>query len=83
MSGVFAQKSARYVIAEEATSPKRLLDENEHIIELIADLTKKGRFRESVQMQTVLQRNLVYLVSLVDQNNLNLHESVNAGFVDE
>ncbi|CAH8470182.1 unnamed protein product [Schistosoma turkestanicum] len=76
MSGAFAQNNSRYVIAQEATSVKRLLDENEHIIELVSDLTRKGRFRESVQLQTVLQRNLVYLVSLVDQNNLASHQSV-------
>ncbi|CAH8823660.1 unnamed protein product [Trichobilharzia szidati] len=75
MSGVFVANPARYVIAEEAVSVERLLDENEHIIELIADFVKKGRFYEAVQMQTILQRNLVYLVSLVDQYNLNASES--------
>lgn len=76
MSGAFAQNSSRYVIAHEATSAKRLLDENEHIIELVADLARKGRFRESVQLQAVLQRNLVYLASLVDQNNLDSKQTV-------
>uniref|UniRef100_A0AA85JHS3 SS18 N-terminal domain-containing protein n=1 Tax=Trichobilharzia regenti TaxID=157069 RepID=A0AA85JHS3_TRIRE len=60
-----------YVIDEEAVSVVRLLDENDHIIELIADFIKKGRFSEAAQMQGILQRNLVYLVSLVDQYNLN------------
>ncbi|KAH8849021.1 SS18-like protein [Schistosoma japonicum] len=83
MSGVFAQNSSRYVIAHEATSAKRLLDENEHIIELVADLARKGRFRESVQLQTVLQRNLVYLVSLVDQNNLDSNHPVDTDTVDK
>ncbi|XP_018645031.1 hypothetical protein Smp_026830.1 [Schistosoma mansoni] len=75
MSGAFAQNSSRYVIAHEATSAKRV-NENEHIIELVADLARKGRFRESVQLQAVLQRNLVYLVSLVDQNNLDSKQTV-------
>ncbi|CAH8490408.1 unnamed protein product [Schistosoma bovis] len=81
MSGAFAQNSSRYVIAHEATSAKRLLDENEHIIELVSDLARKGRFRESVQLQAVLQRNLVYLVSSVDQNNLNSKQPVGADTV--
>ncbi|CAH8492128.1 unnamed protein product [Schistosoma bovis] len=81
MSGAFAQNSSRYVIAHEATSAKRLLDENEHIIELVSDLARKGRFRESVQLQAVLQRNLVYLVSSVDQNNLDSKELVDADTV--
>ncbi|CAH8486584.1 unnamed protein product [Schistosoma guineensis] len=81
MSGAFAQNSSRYVIAHEATSAKRLLDENEHIIELVSDLARKGRFRESVQLQAVLQRNLVYLVSSVDQNNLDSKQPVDADTV--
>ncbi|CAH8486249.1 unnamed protein product [Schistosoma intercalatum] len=81
MSGAFAQNSSRYVIANEATSAKRLLDENEHIIELVSDLARKGRFRESVQLQAVLQRNLVYLVSSVDQNNLDSKQLVDADTV--
>ncbi|CAH8287113.1 unnamed protein product [Schistosoma mattheei] len=81
MSGAFAQNSSRYVIAHEATSAKRLLDENEHIIELVSDLARKGRFRESVQLQAVLQRNLVYLVSSVDQNNLDSKQLVDADTV--
>ncbi|CAH8491614.1 uncharacterized protein DC041_0011077 [Schistosoma bovis] len=81
MSGAFAQNSSRYVIAHEATSAKRLLDENEHIIELVSDLARKGRFRESVQLQAVLQRNLVYLVSSVDQNNLDSKQLVGADTV--
>ncbi|CAH8491976.1 unnamed protein product [Schistosoma bovis] len=81
MSGAFAQNSSRYVIAHEATSAKRLLDENEHIIELVSDLARKGRFRESVQLQAVLQRNLVYLVSSVDQNNLDSKQPVGADTV--
>ncbi|CAH8493681.1 unnamed protein product [Schistosoma haematobium] len=81
MSGAFAQNSSRYVIAHEATSAKRLLDENEHIIELVSDLARKGRFRDSVQLQAVLQRNLVYLVSSVDQNNLDSKQLVDADTV--
>ncbi|CAI2725796.1 unnamed protein product [Schistosoma spindalis] len=81
MSGAFAQNSSRYVIAHEATSAKRLLDENEHIIELVSDLARKGRFREAVQLQAVLQRNLVYLVSSVDQNNLDSKQSVDTDTV--
>ncbi|CAH8486263.1 unnamed protein product [Schistosoma haematobium] len=81
MSGAFAQNSSRYVIAHEATGAKRLLDENEHIIELVSDLARKGRFRESVQLQAVLQRNLVYLVSSVDQNNLDSKQLVDADTV--
>ncbi|RTG81938.1 uncharacterized protein DC041_0007950 [Schistosoma bovis] len=65
MSQAFAQNSSRYVIAHEATSAKRLLDENEHIIDLVSDLARKGRFREPVQLQAVLERNVVYLVSSV------------------
>ncbi|VDP59267.1 unnamed protein product [Schistosoma curassoni] len=81
MSGAFAQNSSRYVISHEATSAKRLLDDNEHTIELVSDLARKRRFRESVQLQNVLQRNLVCLLSSVDQNNLDSKQPVGADTV--
>ncbi|RTG81963.1 uncharacterized protein DC041_0006012 [Schistosoma bovis] len=58
-----------------------LLDDNEHTIELVSDLARKSRFRESVQLQDVLQRNLVCLVSSVDQNNLDSKQLVDADTV--
>ncbi|VDP82417.1 unnamed protein product [Echinostoma caproni] len=70
MSAVFSSDVSHPLPDPESTSVKRLLDENEYIIQLISELSRKGNFVEAAQMQLILQRNLTYLVSLVDRQSL-------------
>ncbi|KAA0200359.1 hypothetical protein FBUS_10242 [Fasciolopsis buskii] len=79
MSAVFCPELPRHSLDPGSTSVKRLLDENEYIIQLIAELSRKGHFVEAAQMQQILHRNLTYLVSLVDRQNL---EETNANSMD-
>ncbi|TPP60731.1 hypothetical protein FGIG_07886 [Fasciola gigantica] len=65
MSAVFCSDLPRQSLDPESTGVKRLLDENEYMIQLISELSRKGNFVEAAQMQQILQRNLTYLVSLV------------------
>ncbi|THD21630.1 hypothetical protein D915_007550 [Fasciola hepatica] len=70
MSAVFCSDLPRQSLDPESIGVKRLLDENEYMIQLISELSRKGNFVEAAQMQQILQRNLTYLVSLVDRQNL-------------
>ncbi|OON14635.1 SSXT protein [Opisthorchis viverrini] len=69
MSAVFAPNTSSF-INPTSMSVQRLLDENDHIIQLIAELSRKGNLEEAAQMQLILQRNIIHLVSMVDHQKL-------------
>ncbi|CAL8094374.1 unnamed protein product [Calicophoron daubneyi] len=71
MSAVFAPNVGRHFYNPKSVSIQRLMDENDHIIQLIADLSKKAYFEEAAKMQVILQRNICHLVSLADQQRLD------------
>ncbi|KAF7232372.1 hypothetical protein EG68_09552 [Paragonimus skrjabini miyazakii] len=76
MSAVFAPDPTIYSVNPNSVSVQRLLDENDHIIQLIAELSRKGNLEEAAQLQLVLQRNIVFLVSMVDQQKMEHSRSM-------
>ncbi|KAF8570645.1 hypothetical protein P879_05788 [Paragonimus westermani] len=76
MSAVFAPDPTIYSVNPNSVSVQRLLDENDHIIQLVAELSRKGNLEEAAQLQLVLQRNIVYLVSMVDQQKMERSHSM-------
>ncbi|KAG5454369.1 hypothetical protein CSKR_201990 [Clonorchis sinensis] len=70
MSAVFAPNTSSFITNPTSMSVQRLLDENDHIIQLIAELSRKGNLEEAAQMQLILQRNIIHLVSMVDHQKL-------------
>ncbi|XP_061111029.1 protein SSXT-like isoform X2 [Conger conger] len=49
-------------------SSRKLLDENNHLIQCIMDFQSKGKTAECSQYQQMLHRNLVYLATIADSN---------------
>lgn len=70
MSLTFAQRGQRP--PPNPTTIQKMLDENGHLIQTIQEYQSKGKAQESMQYQTILHRNLVYLASIADSNQ-NIH----------
>ncbi|ESO98263.1 hypothetical protein LOTGIDRAFT_114542 [Lottia gigantea] len=47
---------------------QKMLDENNQLIQTIADYQNSGKATECLQYQQVLHRNLVYLATVADSN---------------
>lgn len=70
MSLTFAQRGNRP--PPNPAQIQKMLDENGHLIQTIQEYQNKGKAQESMQYQSILHRNLVYLASIADSNQ-NLH----------
>lgn len=70
MSLTFAQRGNRP--PPNPAQIQKMLDENGHLIQTIQEYQSKGKAQESMQYQSILHRNLVYLASIADSNQ-NIH----------
>lgn len=48
----------------------RILDENELLLDMIRRKLKQGKFEDASKFQEIVQRNLIYLMTL-DPNNMS------------
>ncbi|XP_076804121.1 uncharacterized protein LOC143448320 [Clavelina lepadiformis] len=80
MSVAFVPQNVRNPkTAVSSETIQKLLDENCHLIQCIADYQSKGKMQECAQYQQVLHRNLVWLATVADSNQSGGQQSMMSG----